>query len=133
MMQIWAATCLASLHLATQQPETARRYADEAVEIASKFGFNGFGVAALRVRGLVNSMGDNSGARDSGLSSAFELASRLGMRVELAHCHAAMVVARIGDSGFHFKAAQAIFQEEGMTEWFEYILTMSAPQRLGYC
>jgi hypothetical protein len=78
-------------------------------------------------------MGHDSGATDSGLGAAFELAARLGMRAELAHCHAAMVVARVGDSGFHTKAAQEIFQKVGMTEWFEYILTMSTPQRLGYC
>jgi class 3 adenylate cyclase len=132
MIQIWAATCLAHIHVGTGQVELAARHADEAVEIATRFGFNGYRVAALRVRGLVRTLG-GPGDIDDGLTAAIELAARLGMRTEVAHCHAAMVVARIGDRTHHLNSARDIYGELEMTEWLEQILNLSASNRIVYC
>jgi tetratricopeptide (TPR) repeat protein len=134
MMQIWVATCLAQGHFMMGQMEDARGHADEAVEVAQKFDFNGFRVAALRARGLcrIGATTFISNALDD-LQSALALASRLKMRAEVANCHAALGFARAGDAARHLDVARDIYNEIGMTPWFEQLLGVSMSSEIVWC
>ena len=133
MIQIWVATCLAQAHFVTQEEAKAHRHANEAVEVAEKFGFDGFRVAALRARGLVQSEGfkpTSSGLDD--LRSALALASRLKLRAEVAHCHAALGFARVDDPAHHLDMAGNIYKSLGMSRWFEHLLDVSMSSELAW-
>jgi tetratricopeptide (TPR) repeat protein len=134
MMHVWASACLAHLHFATGHSNAAARYADEAVEVAQKFAFNGFGAAALRIRGLVRA-GERraANAASDDLNAALVLASMLGMRVEIAHCHAALALSSIGETGVHLDAARNAYEELGMTQWFEHLMSKSKSSHVVWC
>jgi class 3 adenylate cyclase/tetratricopeptide (TPR) repeat protein len=123
MVQVWAATGLGQALLATGQIEPAFQYAAEAVELALKYGFKGFAVLSMRGRGLVRmgAPGRVAEAVDD-LNAALALASVLGMRVEMAHCHAALGLSPADDASGHLEAARHLYAELGMTHWFEHLV-----------
>ena len=59
------------------------------------------------------------------LNAALALASVLGMRVEMAHCHAALAVSRTDEAAGHLEAARRMYAELGMTDWLDRFLGRS--------
>jgi class 3 adenylate cyclase/tetratricopeptide (TPR) repeat protein len=129
MVQVWAAMGLARLHLATGKTKLALRYADEAVQVALNYEFNGSRVLALRVRGLVRAMSGSSVARAiDDLRVALALASALGMRPEIAHCHAALgLLCGNDDEHQHLQTARSIYQSLDMSESVERLPSPGKP------
>nr|WP_283949879.1 adenylate/guanylate cyclase domain-containing protein [Limobrevibacterium gyesilva] len=120
MFQISAATGLALTGVRLGEPDLALRFADEAVELAERFGFHGFRVPALRARGIALAMA--AGREDAGsdvLADALRLARSLRMAAEVAHCHAALAACGAPDREEHRHEAQSRYAALGMTDWFE--------------
>lgn len=134
MVQIWAATGLALAHYEKEQDELAFRYANEAVEMGDRFGFNCFRIQALRARGLIHcGRPATTAAGLEDLAVALSVAEKLGMRGVAAHCHASFVLARTGDASHHRDEARRLFDELNMMAWWNHLLKMYELGRRVYC
>ncbi len=119
-----AATGLALSSLRLGEPDLARRFADEAVELAQRLGLRGYGVHALRARGLV--LAATSGLEDEGLEvleAARQEAAALGMAADVAHGHAALAASGAADAAAHLEAAGAAYAALGMADWSAQVRT----------
>jgi class 3 adenylate cyclase/tetratricopeptide (TPR) repeat protein/anti-anti-sigma regulatory factor len=134
MIQIWAATGLAFAHYVEGTDELALRYANEAVEMANRFGFNCFRIQALRARGLVRCgrpASSTAGLED--LGTALAAAQKLSMRGAVAYCHAAFVLAATGNASKHQDEASHMFKEFEMLPWWQHVLEANARGKRVYC
>jgi class 3 adenylate cyclase/tetratricopeptide (TPR) repeat protein len=116
MMQVWAASGLALAHLRSRRHAVADRHSNEAVEVASHYGFRGFLVPAERIRGIVLAAGkqDRQAAVDA-LAASLALAQELSMRPEIAHCHAALAQIESERAEFHAAEADHLYRELQMS------------------
>ncbi len=102
MFQLFAAAGMALAGLRLGEPDLARRFADEAVGLAERYGFSAFHVPALRVQGLVLAV--TAGQEAAGLATlgrAIAAAERLELPAEIAHGHAAFAIVRAPDAAAH--------------------------------
>jgi class 3 adenylate cyclase/tetratricopeptide (TPR) repeat protein len=119
MFQISAATGLALSTIRLGEPDLALRFADEAVDLSVRFGFRTFQVAAVRAQGMAMAITD--GMEDEGmrvLDNALDLAARLGMAAEIAHCHTVIAACTTGDPAPHLREAERRYAALGMGDWF---------------
>jgi class 3 adenylate cyclase/tetratricopeptide (TPR) repeat protein len=120
MFQISAAIGMALTGLHLGEPDLARRFADEAVELADRMGFKAFHVHAVRAQGTV--LAATSGLEDMGLArleTALELAGQLEMAPEIAHAHMALAMAGAPGGDAHLRAAARRYQALRMDDWFK--------------
>jgi len=85
-------------------------------------------VQALRALGLVQAAAPDTAT----LEEALRLAEELGMRAEIAHCHAALAVAGGGDAAVHCAVAGRLYRDLGMSAWFERLQPAFAAGRMWY-
>ena len=133
MFQINAATGLAWTSLRLGEPDLARGFAEEAVEMAARLGFHAFRVPAMRAHGLI--LARTSGLEEVGLGvlrAALALAKSLAMRTEIAHGLASLAAVNAPGHNDHLAEAGARYQALGMTAWFETVQAMIAQGGLPY-
>jgi class 3 adenylate cyclase/tetratricopeptide (TPR) repeat protein len=133
MFQISAATGLALTSLRLGEPDLARGFADESVEMANRLGFHGYRVKAMRAQGLV--LAGTSGLEDEGLTTlqaALALAEALSMQAEIAHGHMTLAAANAPDGHAHLAEAAHRYAGLGMTDWFDTARAAIAAGRLPY-
>jgi hypothetical protein len=133
MFQISAATGLALTSLRLGEPDLARGFAVESVEMANRLGFHGYRVQALRAQGLV--LAETSGLEDEGIATllaAMDLAEELSMRAEIAHGHMTLAAVSAPDSHTHLDEAARRYAELGMTDWFDTARMAVTAGRLPY-
>jgi tetratricopeptide (TPR) repeat protein len=134
MVQTWAGTGLALLYFLKQEDESAARYAEEASAMGLRYRFSGFHVQALRARGLIRAA--NPATLQDGigdLRTALSVAAGLGMRTEVAHCHAAFAFSRSPDMAHHIQEAQRLYGILDMASWSEQILKSAECGKRAYC
>jgi class 3 adenylate cyclase/tetratricopeptide (TPR) repeat protein len=133
MFQISAATGLALASLRLGEPDLARGFADESVEMAGRLGFHGFRVQALRAQGLV--LVGTSGLEDEGLAvlaAALALAETLHMRAEIAHGHMILATANAPSAHTHLEEAAHRYETLGMADWCDTARTAIAAGVMPY-
>jgi class 3 adenylate cyclase/tetratricopeptide (TPR) repeat protein len=133
MFQISASTGLALTSLRLGEPDLARGFADESVEMANRLGFHGYRVQAMRAQGLV--LAGTSGLEDEGLATlqaALALAEALSMQAEIAHGHMTLAAVSAPDSHAHLGEAERRYAELGMTDWFDTARAAITAGRLPY-
>jgi tetratricopeptide (TPR) repeat protein len=117
---------LAEAYLLAGQVQDAHAHADRAVRLASERGERGHEAWALRLLGEVASHPDcpNMATAEGHYRAAMALASELGMRPLVAHCHLGLgsLDRHIGDGAKarqHLTTATALYREMGMAFWLE--------------
>ena len=117
---------LGETYLLADRVEEARASADRAVGLARKRGERGHEAWALRLLGEIASRHDHSdvATAEAHYRAAMTLASELGMRPILAHCHLGLgkLFHRTGDrakSAEHLTIAAAMYREMDMGFWLE--------------
>ncbi len=131
--QVSAASGLAFTSLRLGEPDLARGFADEAVEMAQRLGLRGYGVQALRVRGLV--LAATAGLEDEGLEmleASRREAIELGMVADIAHAHAALAASGAADAEAHLAKAGRAYRELEMDAWFDHVRAAVAAGELPY-
>ncbi len=108
------------------QAEDARACADRAVMLARERGERGHEAWALRLLGEIalHHTRPDVGTAEVHYAAAMALASELGMRPLVAHCHLGLgkIYRRTGkrdEADEHFAAATSMYREMGMTYWLE--------------
>jgi tetratricopeptide (TPR) repeat protein len=121
------AACLGAVYLLLGQTEDARRLASEALDIAQHRGERGYEASALHVRGEIAARGDPSDVEAAThlYRAATALATELGMRPLVAHCHLGLgkLYRRMGkreQAQEHLTTATMMYREMGMTYWLEH-------------
>jgi len=120
MFQISAAIGMAMTGLHLGEPDLARQFADEAVDLAGRLGFRALHVHAVRTQGMV--MTATAGLEDMGLArleTGLELAGQLEMAPEIAHGHMALAIAGAPGGEAHLQAAARRYHALGMDDWFK--------------
>jgi hypothetical protein len=113
---------------------TKRLVSKTASGMGLRLGFYGFRVQALRAKGLIRATHpDTASAGVEDLVTALSVAAALGMRTELAHCHAAFAWARTPDMSQHINEARRLYGMLRMTGWCEHLLNMAESNRRIYC
>ena len=119
MFQIFAATGMALAGLALHEPDLALSFADDAVSLAERYGFHGFRIPALRVRGMVLAM--TAGRAPEGhalLHTSIAAAQSLAMAGEVARGHAALAAVGAPDAAHHLDLARTLHDAIGLTAHF---------------
>ena len=114
---------LAEVFLLVGQSEEAATHGKRALTEARERGERGYEAWALRLQGEIASRLDARVAENR-YSQALALATELGMRPLVAHCHAglARVYRRTGQhdqAQEHLTTATTLYREMGMTYWLE--------------
>jgi class 3 adenylate cyclase/tetratricopeptide (TPR) repeat protein len=133
MFQIFAATGMALAGIALHEPDLARNFAEEGLALATRYGFNGFRIPALRVLGKVLAM--TAGRADEGhaiLTSSIEAAHAAGMRAEVARGHVAMAAVGAPNTAHHLGTAKKLHGELGLSTHFAGIEAALAAGRFPY-
>ncbi len=117
---------LGEAYLLADQPEKAQAFADRALTLARERGERGYEAWALRLQGEIASHADTP---DMGIAAAHygdanALASELGMRPIMAHCHLGLgrLYRRTGkfeQAQEHLSTAMAMYGEMNMRFWLE--------------
>jgi tetratricopeptide (TPR) repeat protein len=118
---------LAAAHLVAGGAEEATRLAGQALELARRQKEQGIEAWTLRLFGEIATRGDASAFGSAAVSSyreALALASELGMRPLVAHCHLGLgkLHCRTGDgakAAEHLTTASAMYREMDMRFWLE--------------
>jgi tetratricopeptide (TPR) repeat protein len=112
--------------LLADQAERARASADRALMLARQRGERGHEAWALRLLGEIAAHGHQSdvAAAEGQYAAATALASELGMRPLVAHCHLGLgkLYRRAGkrqEAQQHLTTAAAMYREMGMRYWLE--------------
>ena len=115
---------LGEVYLLTGRIEDARAWAERAVMLPRERGERGHEAWALRLLGEIASHHDHSdvATAEAHYWAAMTLASELGMRPLVAHCHLGLgnVYRRTGDyakAHEHLTTATAMYREMDMTFW----------------
>ena len=133
MMQVGAATGLALASLSLGEPDLARGFAEEAVDVAGRHGYAAFRVQALRTLGIARAV--TSGEEAAGhalLTNAIAAAEALGMPAEAAHGHAACALVEAPGGDDHLAAAIAGYRAVGLDAWAARVQGNVAARRLAY-
>jgi tetratricopeptide (TPR) repeat protein len=119
---------LAEAHLLGSRPDDARKAAEEALELARRYGERGNEAEALRVLGecaaaAAGARPDPTTARQS-FEQALALGKELGMRPLVAHCHLGLGklyrrTDKRDQAQEHLATARTMYCEMGMTYWLE--------------
>jgi hypothetical protein len=114
----------ASAYLAADRPAEAQGEIEQGLSLASERRARGYRAQLLRLRGeaLACRPAEDTGRARQCLDEALAVATELGMRPEIAHCHAglAWVHRRAGERSAaetHLATATALFRDLGMTFW----------------
>src|SRR5262249_15799129 len=106
--------------------EDAHACADRALALVRERGERGHEAWALRLMGEIHAHGDLSqaGIAEGRYREALALATELGIRPLLPHCHPALATpyGRTGDQAKaheHLTTAATMYREMGMTFWLE--------------
>jgi DNA-binding NtrC family response regulator/tetratricopeptide (TPR) repeat protein len=117
---------LGEAYLLADQLEGARACADRALMLARERGESGHEAWAIRLLGEIASHHDHSdlAAAEAHYDAAMALASELGMRPLVAHCHLGLgrLYRHIGDGAKaheHLTTATTMYREMVMTFWLE--------------
>jgi len=109
---------LAEGHLLAGEIAASARYAAQALETARRHGHRGWEAWTLRLHGdIARSRGEGDAAAGF-YADAMSLATELGMRPLLAHCHRGLAGLDV-DGARHQAKAMAMYREMGMTHWLE--------------
>jgi len=116
-----ATTWLAEGYLLSGQIDDARRRASEALDLARRLGERGYEVVALRVLADIGGRSETAIGR---YREATTMASELGMRPLIAHCHLGLGKLYRGtgqraQAQEHLTTATAMYREMGTTYWLE--------------
>jgi tetratricopeptide (TPR) repeat protein len=121
-------TWLGEAALLDSRPDTASAHGQRALDLARSRGQRGAEASALRLLGESAATTDPSGdSAEPWYRQALGLASALGMRPLVAHCHAGL--ARLfhrqarPEAAEHRAIATAMFREMGMLYWLERLET----------
>jgi tetratricopeptide (TPR) repeat protein len=116
-----ATAWLAEGYLLSGQIDDALRRASEALDLARSRGERGYEVVALRVLADIGGRSETAIGR---YREATTMATELGMRPLVAHCHLGLgkLYRRTGkreQAREHLTAATTMYREMGMTYWLE--------------
>ena len=133
MFQTFAATGMALAGLALHEPDLALNFADDAIALAERYGFHGFRIPSLRVRGMVLAMTGGRAAEGHGLlRRAIETGQALGMDGEVARCHAALAAVGAPDAAHHLDLARSLHAAMGLAGHFARVETAIGLGHLPY-
>jgi class 3 adenylate cyclase/tetratricopeptide (TPR) repeat protein len=117
---------LGDLSLASQRLTAARQAGESALANARRHGERGVEGWALRLLGEASSLGSGADRPAAAVHfrQAFALATELGMRPLVAHCHLGLAKLDHGtdkreQAKAHLTTAAAMYREMGMTYWLE--------------
>lgn len=113
---------LADAYLGADRLDDARRLAERALDLACRGGQPGREARALCLLSAIHRTGGNEAAGEGLGRQALQLASELGMRPLVAHCHAALAVLyarshRRAQADEHATSAAALYAEMQMPYW----------------
>ena len=124
MWKLWSVACLAEAYLLTGRLADALELAERAVGLAREQKERGYEAWALRVLGDIASRRGptETDQAETSYRQAIALATTLGMRPLLAHCHLGLgrLHRRTGDRATaedHVARATALFREMDMRSW----------------
>jgi tetratricopeptide (TPR) repeat protein len=119
---------LGDAYLAAEQLEDARAVADRGLALARQRGERGYEAWALRLLAEIaaHPRGPDVEAARAHYGAAMTLATELGMRPLVAHCHLGLgkLYRRTGDyakAQEHFTTATTMYREMDMTFWVEKV------------
>jgi tetratricopeptide (TPR) repeat protein len=117
---------LGQAYLLANRTEDARACADRALKVARERGERGHEAWAFHLLGDIASHHDrpDRATAEARYAAALALASELGMRALLAHCHLGLgkLYRGTGDQAKaqeHLASAKAMYREMGMSFWLE--------------
>jgi class 3 adenylate cyclase/tetratricopeptide (TPR) repeat protein len=125
-LQVISIVQLGDAYLAAEQLEDARAVADRGLALARQRGERGYEAWALRLLAEIaaHPRGPDVEAARAHYGAAMTLATELGMRPLVAHCHLGLgtLYHRTGDPAKareHLTTAATMYREMGMTFWLE--------------
>jgi hypothetical protein len=128
-IQVWHPLLLARLAealLATDCPADARRHGERALTLARERGERGHEAYALRLLSEIAARNDplDIGKADAGFRATLTLATELGMRPLIAHCHLGLgnlsrQTGRREQAAEHLATATSMYGEMDMQFWFQ--------------
>jgi tetratricopeptide (TPR) repeat protein len=127
---------LAETYLLASRFEDALTIADRGLALSRERGHRGSEAWTLRLLGDISAHGESPGvaAAEAHYGAAIALASELGMRPLVAHCH--LGLGRLHRRAYgptkaerHLATAGAMYREMGMSFWLEKMETEPAPTR----
>jgi class 3 adenylate cyclase/tetratricopeptide (TPR) repeat protein len=117
---------LAAAYLLGNRPDDARKAAEEALELARRYGERGNEAEALRVLGecAAAAAGPDLTTPRTSLQQALTLAEELEMRPLVAHCHLGLGklyhrTDKREQAQVHLTTATTMYREMGMTYWLD--------------